>query len=365
MGNGLEQWRASIGLFNSKCIIKQRVKVNVSIAFIFTYMMFFLKWAVSSTFKLLSFVFNEMVCNLYFKIVLIFLLLKSGDIEMNTGPNNINNSLYILHSNIRIIRNKFDYLTENFLDFDILCFSESHLDANITTESLIMSSKYDIPYRKDRTNHCGDLLMYLSCELAHTRIIGLETFWNESLWVEIKVNRDIYLIGLFYSPRTADAIFFDSLNKNIEKALDITNNIIILGDMNEDLLNPNMHNLKDVLLLNSLNNIISEPTRQLALLDPIIVHEDMSTLSQGIIQVPNEISDHCATYVHIPFEYPLHDTFTRNVWIYKDANYELFNKKYLILIGHVFIKVLSMKQVHYLQIFLFFNSSFMFSTTIC
>ena len=90
MGNGLEQWRASIGLFNSKCIIKQRVRVNVSMAFIFTYMMFFLKWVVGSTFKLLSFVFNEMVCNLYFKIVLIFLLLKSGDIEMNPEPNNIN-----------------------------------------------------------------------------------------------------------------------------------------------------------------------------------------------------------------------------------------------------------------------------------
>ena len=61
----------------------------------------------------------------------------------------------------------------------------------------------------------------------------------------------------------------------------------------------------------------------------MIVHEDMSPLSQGIIQVPDEISDHCATYVHIhiPFEYPLHGTFTRNVWIYKDANYELFNKK--------------------------------------
>ena len=159
-------------------------------AFIFTYMMYFLKWAVSSTFKLLSFVFIKMVCNLYFKIVLIVLLLKSGDIEMNPGPNNFNNSLSILHGNIRSIRNKFDYLTD-FLDFDILCFSESHLDANITTESLLMSSKYDIPYRKDRTNHCGSLLMYLPCELAHTRILGLETFWNESLWVEIKVNRDI------------------------------------------------------------------------------------------------------------------------------------------------------------------------------
>ena len=97
--------------------------------------------------------------------------------------------------------------------------------------------------------------------------------------------------------------------------------------MNEDLLNPNMHNLKDVLLLNSLHNIISETTRQLALLDPIIGHEDMSPLSQGIIQVPNEISDHCATYVNIPFEYPLHGTFTRNVWIYKYKNYYFFNKK--------------------------------------
>ena len=96
-----------------------------------------------------------------------------------------------------------------------------NIDANITTESLIMSSKYDIPYRKDRTNHGCSILMYLSCELAHTRMIGLETFWNESGWVEIKVNRDIYLIGLFYSPRTADAIFFDSLNINIEKVLDI------------------------------------------------------------------------------------------------------------------------------------------------
>ena len=54
--------------------------------------------------------------------------------------------------------------------------------------------------------------MYLSHELAHERVTVLETFWNESLCVEIKVNWDIYLIGLFYSPRTADTIFFESLN---------------------------------------------------------------------------------------------------------------------------------------------------------
>ena len=96
--------------------------------------------------------------------------------------------------------------------------------------------------------------------------------------------------------------------------------------MNEDLLNPNMHNLKDVLFLNSLHNIISEPTHQLALLDPIILHEDMSPSIQGIIRVPPDRSDHCATYVYLPFEYPVHRSFTRNVWMYKNANYELLIK---------------------------------------
>ena len=122
--------------------------------------------------NLLSIALNDIVCSIYFKIVLILLLLEAGDIERNPGHNTINNSLSILHCNIRSIRNKLDYITENLLDFDILCFSESHLDANISTDSLIMSSKYDIPYRKDRTNHGGGLLMYLSCELAHTRILA-------------------------------------------------------------------------------------------------------------------------------------------------------------------------------------------------
>ena len=69
--------------------------------------------------------------------------------------------------------------------------------------------------------------------------------------------------------------------------------------MNEDLFNQNIHNLKIVLLVNSLHNIIAEPTRQLALLDPIILHKDMTLLNQGIIKVPFEISDLCATYVYL------------------------------------------------------------------
>ena len=143
-------------------------------------MIHLLKSAVGAS-NLFLIAFNDIACTLYSKIVLILLLLEAGDIERNPGPNTINNSLFILHCNNRSIRNKLDYLTENLLDFDMLCFSESHLYANISSESLIMSSKYDIPYRKDRTNHGGGLLMYLSCQLAITQVTGLETFWHESL----------------------------------------------------------------------------------------------------------------------------------------------------------------------------------------
>ena len=129
--------------------------------------------------------------------MLILLLLEAGDIERNPGPNTSDNPLSILHCSIRSIHNNLDYITENLLDFYVLFLSEFHLDANISTESLIMSYKFDIPYRKDRTNHGSCLLMYLSCEFDYTRVTGLKTFWNEAVWLEIK---DIYLIGLFHSP---------------------------------------------------------------------------------------------------------------------------------------------------------------------
>ena len=70
-----------------------------------------------------------------------------------------------------------------------------------------------------------------------------------------------------------------------------------------------------------------------------ILHDDMSPLNQGIIKVPPDTSDHCAIFVYLPSEYLVHGTFTRNALMYKNANYELFNKKSPNSTGHVFIRV--------------------------
>ena len=97
------------------------------------------------------------------------------------------------------------------------------------------------------------------------------------------------------------ALSFNSVNLNIEKAFEISKNLILVGDLNEDLLNPNYHNLKDLILVNSMKNVITEPTRQHAILDPIIIPEDFPFLDSGTIGVPDHISDHKATYINLPF----------------------------------------------------------------
>ena len=73
-------------------------------------------------------------------------------------------------------------------------------------------------------------------------------------------------------------------------------NIIIVGDLNEDLYNEHFRNLSDILIVNSLVNIINSPTRQHALLDPIIIPDDISFLDSGVIDIPGNISDNKATY---------------------------------------------------------------------
>ena len=144
-------------------------------------------------------------------------------------------------------------------------------------------------------------LYNLNKDIVHSRITDLEAYCYESIWVKIVVNSDIYLTGTFYSHKTADKDFFRNFNLNIEAAFNISKNVIILGDLNEDLLNDNFHNLKDTLVLNSMINVIKSPTRQNALLDPILIPVDMEVSESGTIALPQRITDHSATYVYIPF----------------------------------------------------------------
>ena len=322
IGNDIASWRMTIGLFYGAIygmVTKSYIgKISLNFLFLLNALLYLKKliWALGMN-------IYESIYNIETASVVGLLLLMSGDIESNPGPVNLReHSVSVLHCNIRSIRNKLDYVIDNFCDFECLCFTETHLDNNIANADICLTKDFSIPYRKDRTNHGGGILVYINSNLLHKRRSDLEVFWEESLWVEIKINNQQYLLGTFYSPKPQDQHFFEALDRNIEKAMEVSENIILLGDLNEDLLNINYRNLRDILLSNSLQNIISEPTRGRALLDPIIVPNDFTAYDSGVLPTPNDITDHFATYIVLPHDYSVSSAYTRRVWFYKRADFE-------------------------------------------
>ena len=93
--------------------------------------------------------------------------------------------------------------------------------------------------------------------------------------------------------------------------------MILVGDLNEDLLSPHFHNLKDFILIKTMINVITEPTRKHAVLDPIIIPWDFPFLDSGTIDVPNNTSDHKAIYIKLPFHYDTEGAYHRLIWLYK------------------------------------------------
>ena len=273
---------------------------------------------------------------------MLLLLLNNGDIERNPGPvNNFNyTDLSILHCNIRSLRQKLEYM--------IFYVSLKHLDMTVPDEFLHLSNSLDKLYRKDRTNHGGGICVYLSSSLLHQRVMELETFCEESIWISITFKRGKLLIGTFYSPKTSDSLFFEKINKNIEKAYEITHNIVILGDLNEDLFNPNFRKLKDILNINSLQNVISEPTRWNALLDPILVPNDMQYLDSGILPNPPEVTDHCATYITLAFPYDTKPIYEERCISTVRLIFIFYVQAFRLLTGMFFSMALLTKHVNFL-----------------
>ena len=105
------------------------------------------------------------------------------------------------------------------------------------------------------------------------------------------------------------------------------NNSKVQSTLNEDLLNPNFYNLKDLILINSMTNVITKTTRQQAILDPIIIPEDLPFLDSGTIEVQNHISDHKATYIKLPFQYDIEGAYNRLIWLHRKAYFTLLKQK--------------------------------------
>ncbi len=175
----------------------------------------------------------------------------------------------------------------------------------------------------------ADYYFYVTTSIPSRRILTLEHILPESIWIGIKDKSYEYLICNVYRPPQLSVEFWDRLNICLENASEIANRIILVGDINEDQLNPANNKFRNILLINNMKNVINEPTRltdySRTLLDPIAVTENLVVYDHGTIHTPSTVSDHYGTYVYVRCNLHLTTSFKRKVWNYKRGNFNLLN----------------------------------------
>ncbi|CAC5412793.1 unnamed protein product [Mytilus coruscus] len=121
----------------------------------------------------------------------------------------------------------------------------------------------------------------------------------------------------------------------LKNALDENNCIICLGDLNKNFMSDLPSNIRDVIFINGLINIIDKATHfdtrtsSSSLLDPILVTDSIPVLDKDTIPIDRCISDHDGTYVTIDCGFSKSRTYIRSIWDYKRGDYDLMKQKVL------------------------------------
>ena len=150
MGNDIVAHIIIIGLFYHKIGMVCCRKVKLIVSFNLYDILHWLILYVHALCRTALTRFRSTYSVISINLLLISLLLLSGDVEINPGPggtSNIANEniLSIFHCNIRSLRNKLNYITDIIEEFDIVFFTETHLDNQVLDSDIIIEG-FETPW---------------------------------------------------------------------------------------------------------------------------------------------------------------------------------------------------------------------------
>ena len=255
------------------------------------------------------------------------LLILANDVETNPGPNN-RDKLCIMHSNVQSLKNKVSLLEAESNDFDIITLSETWLTNLISTDSISIPN-FHPPTRLDRPNDPhGGVAIYVRNYLYCKHRPDLHVDGLEAVWVETKLNQKSILIGSFYRPPNSLIHYWDLIGESFRKVNNTALPFLVLGDFNTDFLNnPSVH-LRNIIQLNSLHQLTSEPTRITATsstcLDLIITQTPELIESTEVL--PAAFSDHSIPCLYLKNTTKPTTSFKRTILNYDKLNKEEYNR---------------------------------------
>lgn len=297
MGNSLEQYRQAIGLFNATKMSFVPVDIGISLY----------------------------TAGLILLSIMHFLLLLSGDIELNPGPFSKLKSLSICHVNIRgLAESKLRSIKTSLCErYDIITISETFLGPLSSVDLTIPGFNNII--RRDRPTFGGGLAVYIRNTISFKRRVNFDCKDIENLWLEINTLDGKVLICTVYRPPN-NCEFWQLFNDNIDfvKSEAGIHQLLILGDLNADHETANGKKLKDTCISNDLKIHINEPTRitssSKTCLDQIISNIP-NFVARIVVDPPVDTNDHCTVGAYLKFKLPFEKAYYRSIWQYDRGNY--------------------------------------------
>lgn len=193
-----------------------------------------------------------------------------------------------------------------------------------------MIENYEVPFRRYRSDHGGGLLVYFKSGLLFTRRYDLENDHDEIIWSQINLpSCKVLLCTMYRPPGHASIDFWKRLEFALARARDESPFIILNGVWNIDFLEalpPYLNYVFQLFNLSKLINVINEPTRVTSTtesaIDPIIISDALTSIESGVVEL--DLSDHFATYIVLNIKSPLPKKFLREIWSYKNADFNAF-----------------------------------------
>ena len=263
--------------------------------------------------------------------MLLLLLILCGDVHPNPGPPNPEptHSISIVHNNICSLQQKVPYVEAELTNFDIITLSETWLHDQFPREKLVIKG-YQPIIRLDRSDSAhGGVAIYVRDNLYCKHRPDLNVPYLEAVWIETKLNQEPLLVGCFYKSTRELVSYFDLIDESIRLALSTRHKVIILGDFNSDCLrNPHRH-IQQIMNMNDLHQLITEPTRYTdessSLIDLILTPCPEIVGKVGVLPPVN--SDHRCVYAEIKNSISTNYTFKRTLYIYSKLDEEDYLNK--------------------------------------
>jgi len=290
---------------------------------------------------------------IFFLIVLHILLIVSGTVEINPGPDRTkksNFSFAVWNLDSIPARNFARIpLIETFqatYDFDLFGVCESLLDKNILNEDIFINGFSPDPFRADKLEQSrnGGVCLYFKKDLPIKERKDLQ-FIPETIVAEIKINRKKIFLVLSYCHPNLTSDEFDAYTNSLEhiyKCIRKENPAvtILTGDFNarsplfcdHDIENKEGRTFNNFLLTNNLEELINEPTHirdngSQSCIDLLCTDQAYLFTKTGVYPSLDSHSKHNIIHGTLNFNIHCPPPYKRKIWDYSAAPNELIKEK--------------------------------------